>query len=179
MCAHRALDRRVLTDIDEPAVAALPDLLGLTGVDLACLNVGGQRFVALLVVLLNRSDHREQRGDLGKALRLRLGGHARVHRGVLLVLARGGHLQAGQRVGDLAVFHQQLEPDLGVLLLVVGGLGEDGADLLIALLLGLGRKIGVFVPGLALTCESLPQVFLGLAASEFHNEYLRLNRNES
>lgn len=104
MCAHRALDRRVLTDIDEPAVAALPDLLGLAGVDLACLNVGGQRFVALLVVLLNRGDHREQRGDLGKALRLRLGGHARVHRGVLLVLARGGHLQAGQRVGDLAVF---------------------------------------------------------------------------
>src|SRR5699024_12339562 len=36
-----------------------------------------------------------------------------LHRGMLLILAGGGHLQAGQGVGDLAVLHEQLEPDLG------------------------------------------------------------------
>ena len=92
---------------------------------------------------------------------------------MLLVLARGGHLQAGQRVGDLAVLHQEFEPNFGVLFLIVGGLGEDGADLLVAFLLGLGCKVGVLVAGLALTCESLPQVFSVLLPPEFHSEYLR------
>src|SRR5699024_7327963 len=112
-------------------------------------------------------------GDLVKALLLRLGGHAGVHRGMLLILTGGGHLQAGQGIGDLAVFHQELEPDLGMLLLIVGGIVENGRDLLVAFLFGLGCKIGILVAGLALACESFPQVFLGLAAFEFHHTNLR------
>ena len=88
---------------------------------------------------------------------------------MLLILAGGGHLQAGQGVGDLAVFHQQFEPDLGVLFLVVGGFGKDRSQLLIALFLCLGCEEGVLVAGLAFTSESLPQVFLCLAASQFHS----------
>ena len=168
MGADRALDRRVGADIDKPAVAALPDLFGLTGIDLAGLDVGGERLVPLLVLLLDRGDHRKEGSDLVKAFLLGLGGHPRIHRGVLLVLAGGGHLQAGQGIGDLAVLHEELEPDFGVLLLVVGGLGEDGRDLLIALFLRLGGKVGVFVAGLALSCKSLPQILFGLAAFQFH-----------
>ena len=79
MGAYRALEWGVLADIGVTAVAALPNLLGLAGVDLAGLDIGGQLLVAFLVVLLDSGHHREQRGDLGKALFLGFGGHTRVH----------------------------------------------------------------------------------------------------
>ena len=57
---------------------------------------------------------------------------------------------------------KSLEPEFGVLFFVVGGLQEESGNLLIACLLGDGCEIGVFVPGLGLTGEGLPEVLLGL-----------------
>ena len=59
---------------------------------------------------------------------------------------------------------QFLIPDPGVLLLVAGGLQKQLRQLLVALLLGHQRKVGVLVPGLALTGEGLLQVLLCLGA---------------
>lgn len=84
-----------------------------------------------------------------------------------LDMAAGGHVQAGERVGD-GTAAQQLEPDLGMLLLVAGGLLKDGSQLLIAFLLGHAGKVGVLVACLALACKGFPQVFLGLGTLEFH-----------
>src|SRR5699024_6734889 len=176
MCADRSLERRRLADIGVAAVGALPDLLLLAGKDLAVGQVLGQGEVALLVLLLDAGHHGEQGGDLVEALLLGLLGHAGVHLGPLLVLAAGSHLQAGGGVGDLAAV-QQLEPDLGVLLLVGRGLLKDLGHLDIAFLLGLAGKVGVLVAGLALTGKSFHQIFFGLATLEFHSAFSPLFGN--
>jgi hypothetical protein len=67
-------------------------------------------------------------------------------------------------VSGVANALQLLEPELSVLLLVVGGLQEQSGDLLEAFLLGLGCEIGVLVPCLRFACVCLPQVLLGLGA---------------
>ena len=67
-----------------------------------------------------------------------------------------------QILGGIADAVELLEPHLGVFLLVVGGLQEQGSDLLIAFLLGLGGKVGVLVAGLRLAGESGLQILLGL-----------------
>ena len=57
-----------------------------------------------------------------------------------------------------------LEPELGMLLLVLGGLQEERGDLLVAGLLGDGREVGVLVSCLALAGKGLPEVLLGFGA---------------
>ena len=69
---------------------------------------------------------------------------------------------------DLAAV-QLLVPQLGVLLLVGGGLGEDGGNLLVAVLLGLRSVVLVLHAGLALAGEGGLKVFPGLAVFEFHD----------
>ncbi len=59
MGAYRALEWGVLADIGVTAVVALPDLLGLAGVDLAGLDIGGQLLVAFLVLLFDSGHHRK------------------------------------------------------------------------------------------------------------------------
>ena len=88
---------------------------------------------------------------------------------MLALKAYPNGLQVGGGVADAL---QVLEPQLGVLLLVVGGLLEDSGDLLIALLLGDGCEIGVLVARLALAGKGVPQVALGLSALQFHNDNL-------
>ena len=69
---------------------------------------------------------------------------------------------------------QLLKPHLGVFLLIVRGLQEQGRNLLVAVLLGFGCKVGVLVSGLGLPCESSFQVLFGLSACVFvcHNVFL-------
>ena len=55
---------------------------------------------------------------------------------------------------------QELKPDLGVLLLVAGGLLEELGDLDIALLAGCGGVVGVLVAGLGFAGERGEQVGL-------------------
>ena len=117
------------------------------------------------MLLLDGAHHLEQGGDAVEALLTSGLGHLLVHGGPLLVLAGGGRPQVFGGGADAA---QLLEPHLGVLLLIVGGLLEDGGDLLIAVLLGLAGEVGVLVAGLALAGESGPQIGFGLASLEFH-----------
>ena len=56
---------------------------------------------------------------------------------------------------------------LSVFLLVVSGFEEQRRDLLVAFLLGLGRKIGVLVACLGLTGKGSHQVFFGLSTCVF------------
>ena len=152
---------RLRADHDVPAVAALPDLDLALGEDRLRLHVFQQRAVALLVVLLDGGHTAELRGQLREALGLGGDGEALVHVGPLVVLAVSG---GGEVFGGAADPVQLLEPELGVLLLVLGGLEEERRDLLEALLLGLGGEIGVFVPGLGLAREGGLQVLLGLGS---------------
>ena len=73
-------------------------------------------------------------------------------------------MSAVQVVRRAAQLAQLLEPELGVLLLVLGGLEEERADLLKALFLGGGSKIGVFIARLGFARKGLPEVLFGLGA---------------
>ena len=56
-----------------------------------------------------------------------------------------------------------LVPELGMLLLVAGGLGEEGGNLLIAVLLRLRGIVLIFYTGLSLARKSSGKVLKGLA----------------
>ena len=118
------------------------------------------------MALLDVGDHAELRCQIGEALLLGLLGEGGVHVGPLVVLALG----CGEQVcGGVAQATQGLEPHLGVLLLVVGGLLEDHGDLLVAGLLCDACEIGVLVAGLGLAGERGSQILFSLAAFQFHN----------
>ena len=171
MCADRALHRSRLADIGVTAVAADPHLLLLPGKDFAILEVGGQLTVALFVLFLDLAHHGEQGSQLVETLFLGLFGHAGVHVGPFVMLAARGQLQAGHHIRHLAAV-QGLEPELCVLFLVSGGLLKDGGQLLIACLFGHRGKERVLAAGHALACKCFHQVFLGLAAFQFHGTLL-------
>ena len=154
-----------LAHMDVTAVAALPDVLVAALEDHAVFQVLQQGAVALLVLLLDLAHALEQEGQLGKALLPGGLGHLLIHGGPFLILALGGGEQVGGGVANAA---QLLEPDLGMLLLVSGGLLEESGDLLKALLLGLGGKIVVLVAGHGLASKGFPQIGLGLATLQFH-----------
>ena len=88
------------------------------------------------------------------------------------------HLYEGRNPAEVCMGVRVMAA-MGVRTLIVGGVIKNCTDLFVAVLPRLGGKEGVFVPGLALTCESLPQVFLGLAASQFHRDTSSLNKNQS
>ena len=94
-----------------------------------------------------------------EALLLGLLGHGGIHVGPLVVLALSSGLQVLSSGADAT---QQLEPDLGVLLLIGSGLLKDLGDLHIAVLLGLGGEISLLVAGLGLTGKGFPQILFGL-----------------
>ena len=152
------------------AVAALPDHVAVPGEHQAALHIGQQLAVALLVLLLDLGHFLKQEGDVVEALLLGLLGHGGIHVGPLVVLALSSGLQVLSSGADAT---QQLEPDLGVLFLVGGGLLKDLGDLHIAVLLGLGGEVGVLIAGLGLSGKGGPQVLFGLAALQFrHRKFL-------
>ena len=108
----------------------------------------------------------KQEGDLVEALFLRLFGEAGVHIRPFVVLARGGVDEVLFRGRNVAAV-QQLEPDLGVFLFVVGGLFEQRGDLHEAVLFGLARIVGVLVARLRFAGERRLQVGFRLGAFEF------------
>ena len=162
-------------DDDVAAVAAFPHLHFAFGEDLFGLDVVQQGAVTLLVVLLDGGHTTELGGQLGEALGLCSLGKAFLHIGPLIVLACGG---SGQVLGGGADAVQLLEPQLGVLLLVLGCLQEEGGNLLKAFLLGLRGEVGVLVAGLALASEGGVQVLLGLGASVGVGRFRLLNGHE-
>lgn len=130
--------------MDVPTVAADPnDFLAL------CKNASAayivkQLEVARLVLLFDCSDSAEKLRDIRKALGVRLLSHTRVHIRPLVVFTGCRRNEVFLRRGDRAAA-QKLEPQLGVLFLVCCGLLENRRYLLIAVLLCLRRKEGVFV----------------------------------
>ena len=136
---------RLGADHDVTAVAAFPDHHAALLEHGLSLHILKQRAVALLVRLLDGRNAAELRRQRGKALLLSLARHALVHVRPLGILALGGVEQVLRRVAQLA---QCLEPQLGVLFLVLRRLQEQRSDLLVAGLLGDRCKVGVLVAGL-------------------------------
>ena len=68
-------------------------------------------------------------------------------------------------------FFEELEETLGVLLLLLGRLGEDACDLFVSLLLGLAREEDVAAARLALAGKCLQQILLGTCTLDalFHS----------
>ena len=155
----------LLAHMDMAAIAALPDVNAVLLEHHTVVQVFQKGTVTLLVLLLDLAYPLKEGGQLVKALGPGGLGHFFVHRGPLFVLAGGGSHQIGGSVTDAV---QRLEPQLGVLLLIVGGLQEKSGDLLIPFLLGLAGKIGLLVAGHALPSKSFPQVGLRFASFQFH-----------
>ena len=153
--------------MDVAAVAALPHAHVVALEHLAGLDAGHQLAVALLVLLLDARHAVEQLGDVGEALLARHLGELGVHLGPLLVLAGSGVGEVLHRGGNGAAV-QQLEPELGVLLLVLRRLQEDVLDLDVAVLLGLAGVVLVLGVRLRLAGERVLEVLLGLASFEVH-----------
>ena len=149
-------------DDDVAAVAAFPHLHLALGEDRLGLDVVQQGAVALLVVFLDGGHATELGGQLGEALGLGGAGEALVHIRPFVVLAGGG---SGQILGGVANAVQLLEPQLGMLLLVLGRLQEECGNLLVALLLGLRGEVGVLVARLALASKGGVKVLLRLRTS--------------
>ena len=157
----------VFADDDVPAVAAFPDGDVVADEDDAGFDFLEELLVTGFVMLFDLADHAEFGGDFLEAFFFGDRGEGRIHIGVFVVLAFGGRLEVLDGGGDIAIM-EILEPELGVLFLVLGGFEEDGGDLLVAFFLGLGSEIGVFVAGLRLPGECCQQALLGLGSFEFH-----------
>ena len=162
-------------DDDVPTVAALPDLDFALRENLGRLDIVQQCAVALLMVLLYGGDEAELLRELMEALFIGSLGKAVIHIRPLIVLALGG---GDQILGGIADAGKLLEPELGVLLFVLGGLEEECGYLLIALFLRNTCKIGVFIACLRFAGECGLKVLLGLSSSVFgslfHSDLLSL-----
>ena len=123
-----------------------------------------QGAVALLVVLFHCGHQAEARGQLREALFLGGFGKTLVHIRPLIVLPLGGSEKILSSVADPV---QLLKPELSMLLLVLGGLEKQSSDLLIALFLRLGGKIGVLIAGFGFPGKGGHQIFLGLRSGVF------------
>ena len=119
------------------------------------------------MLLLDGGDALHLLSDGLKALLVRGLGELGVHLGPLVVLAGGGELQVLGGGADLAARHV-LIPELRMLLLVIGSLGEEGRDLLVAVLLRLrGIKL-IFHAGLRLPGKGGGEILIGLAVLKLH-----------
>ena len=111
------------------------------------------------MMALDLSDHAEAGCQLREALCLGCFGKACIHVRPLVVLALCGRCEVLGRATDAG---QLLEPQLGVLLLVVRRFEEQRRDLLVALLLCNGGKVGVLVARLRLARKGGLQVLFSL-----------------
>ena len=119
------------------------------------------------MLLLDGGNAAHLGGELGEALLLGGLGKTGVHIRPLVVFALGGELEVLSCGADLAAVHS-LVPELGMLLLVCGSFGEEGGDLLIAVLLGLRGVEFVFHAGLGFAGERCLKILERLAVLEFH-----------
>ena len=167
MVANRAHLGRLGTNMQVPAVQALPHLYALALKHLARFNALDELVIALLVSLLDSANATELRGDLGKTLLFGGLGELVIHRGPLVVLARGGIAQVVQRIRNSTVV-QVLKPQLGMLGLVARRLCKDIRNLNVAVLFGLGCIVTILGVRLGLTGKSGLEVLLGLRILKIH-----------
>ena len=100
------------------------------------------------MVFLDLGNHAELGSQCRKTFLFCGFGKAGVHIRPLVILAVCGSAQVCSGVPDAL---ELLEPHLGVFLLIVRGLQEQGSDLLVAFLLRDGGEIGILVPCLGFT----------------------------
>ena len=169
MCADRTYIRSGRADHYVPAVAALPDGIPFSCENKLPLDIGEKFLVALLVMFLYLGDHLEEGCNLIKAFLTGRLGKRRVHLRPLVVLARRSISKISLSVRDCTAM-EKLEPDLGVLFLVVSRGFEQLPYLDIAVFLCLGSIISVLVSSLALTGIRRSQIGLGLRTfKRFHD----------
>ena len=161
MVAHRADIRSLGPDDNVTAVAAFPDFDTALLEDRLLFDVLQKLAIALLMGFLDRANTAEFLCQLGEALFLGFFGHALVHVGPLEIFTLCRVQKVLFRGTQLIQF---LEPELGMLFLVVCRLQEQGCDLLIARLLCDGSKIRILVSGLALAGKGFPEVLLGFGS---------------
>ncbi len=151
-------------------VGALPDD-GLACLEyLLLLNIGQENLVTLLMLLLNGTNSLKELGNLLKAFLTGNLGKLRVHGGPLVVLSLSSSLQV--LLSSAYAIMDELVPDLGMLLLILGSLLEDVLNLHIAVLLGLGCKILILGMSLGLTSKCSHEVFQSLSTLQIHKKFL-------
>ena len=114
-----------------------------------------QGAVTLLMPLFDGGDHAEPLGKRGEALLLGGLGKCLVHIRPLEIFPGGGSLQIGSGIANPL---QLLEPEFGVLLLVVRSCLEDGCNLLKAFLAGNRCEVCILVSCLRLSGKCRLQV---------------------
>lgn len=157
------------TDMDMAADLALEDnddaFLDGELVRLQGLEKG---LVACFVTGLDLADELELGGNLGEAFLPGDPGELRIHLGVLIVLSGSGILEVDLGRGDGTAM-EILEPQLGMLALVEGGLEEKIGEFLVAFLgsdFGIVTILGV---GLALAGKGSLKILLCLRTLQiFH-----------
>ena len=111
------------------------------------------------MLLLDLADCIEETGDLIESLFARHTGKLGIHARPLVMLAGSGIGKIFLRVADTVY---ELEPDLGMRLLIARRLIKDVRDLLIAILLGLRSVVEVLRMCLRLTRKCCPEVLFCL-----------------
>ncbi len=109
----------------------------------------------------NRGYPAEPPGQRGETFFFRVFGEPLIHIGPLIVFAFGGVKEVIRGFAQVA---QLLKPEAGMLLLVARGLEEQRRNLLVSLFLRDRGKIGVLVPGLALSGKCVHQILFGLGS---------------
>ena len=145
--ANWAYLRSFLTDNDVAAVGALPNGIAIAREDDAIFNVFQQSEIAFLVLLFYFGDQFEEHGYLGEAFLAGGLGHTGIHVGPLVVLASGGIFQIGLGIRHIAIM-QELEPNLGMFLLVTCRFLKKVGDLVVTFLTGLRGIVSILVAGL-------------------------------
>lgn len=164
MSADRADLGSRLAHAEVAAFTALPHHDFTLGKDLLHFDVLQKLQEALFVSLLDGADGAELSGELCKAFLFGSLGKAFVHVRPFIVFTGSGCLEVLGRVADAV---EVLEPDLGMLALVVCGLFEDLGDLLKTFLAGNAGKVGILVAGLGFAGKSGPEVLFGLRTGKF------------
>ena len=165
MIANRALLRCLVALDYRAAIAALPLVHANANPYFARFDVLRELAVALLVTGLDFGDFAEFERDVLEAFSLGFFGEALVHIGPFLMLAGSG----GEKVlGSRLYPFKELEPHLGVLLLVESRFLENRRDLFVAILLGLRSVIIVLIARLRLAGKCRHEVLFGLRSFQFH-----------
>ena len=120
------------------------------------------------MALLGLGQGLEPVGDFVEAFAARGLGHARIHVGVFVGLARDRGLEIGVGGADrlagrrIAHFFQIFQMAMRMAGLAFGGGAEHGGDIVIAFDIGLLREIEIAAVGLAFAGEGVFQIFPGL-----------------
>ena len=148
MVANRANLGSLLTDHDMAAIGALPNGVLVTGEDHGLFDLAEKLAIALLMGFLNGADFLEKSSDLIETLFLSGLGETVIHVSPLEILTVSGvsEVNLGRRNRTAM---EELEPNLGMLLLIFGCFLENLAYLDISVLLSPGGIIEILGVGLA------------------------------